>query len=199
MGVGLSMENKQQRAEGAVVAHPLFHEEGAGSIPSSALFLRFVEVDMRTAADLNRRWHSMLPRTDLGNLLCGNTSIAFAAEHDGLYFATAIYTQPIVASMCDGETIELRRLAICDDAPKNTASRMLAITRRLVKRRFDFVNRIISYLAIDRHNGTIYRAAGWKPVGEIVNARPQRFTGSNQRATGPLQTTSRKQRWEITV
>jgi hypothetical protein len=108
----------------------------------------------------------------------------------------AIYTQPIIASICDGHTIELRRLAICNEAPSNTASRMLAITRKMVQRRFPFLNKIVSYLAVDVHKGTIYKAAGWTPVGNIVDARPQRFYGSGQRATGPLQTTSRKQRWE---
>lgn len=154
---------------------------------------------MRLAQELNARWHSMLPRTDLGNLLCGNTSVAYGALFDNAWWAVAIWSQPIIRSMCDGKTIELRRLAIPDNAPKNTASRMLAVMRRLVKRKFPDMEKAISYLAVDVHKGTIYRAAGWKPVGEIVAARPQRFSGVNKntRATGPLQTKSRKQRWEI--
>ena len=188
-----------KRAGGAVVAHPLFHAEGGGSIPTSALQLRVVEETMRIAADLNRKWHSMLPRTDLGNLLCGNMSVAYVAQCEGRYYAVAIWSQPIIASLCDGHTIELRRLAICADAPKNTASRMLAICRRLLRRKFPHIHKAVSYLAVDVHKGTIYRAAGWAAVGDIVAARPQRFKGSNQRATGPLQTTSRKQRWEIGI
>jgi hypothetical protein len=159
--------------------------------------LNLFEVGMRLAAELNRTWHSMLPRTDLGNLLCGNMSVAYAAEHEGRYYGVAIWSQPIVHALCDGHTIELRRLAICRDAPRNTASRMLGVMRRLVPKKYPHITRGISYLAIDVHNGTIYRASGWSPVGKIVSARPQRLTGSQQRATGPLQTTSRKQRWEI--
>jgi hypothetical protein len=161
--------------------------------------LRIEEIAMRTAQDLNRQWHSMLPRTDLGNLLCGNTSVAYGASYEGRWFAVAIWSQPIVRVMCDGKTIELRRLAICQDAPKNTASRMLKIMRLLVARKWPHVRRLISYLAVDVHAGTIYRASGWKPVGAIVDARPQRLSGSKQRATGPLQTTSRKQRWEYLI
>jgi len=152
---------------------------------------------MREAQDLNRRWHSLLPRTDLGNLLCGNMSVAYGALYDGKMYAVAILSQPIVHAMCDGKTIELRRLAICYEAPKNTASRMMAIVRRLVKKKMPHLQKIISYLAIDVHEGTIYKAAGWKPVGDITAARPQRKRGDKGRATGPLQTTSRKQRWEI--
>ncbi len=106
------------RAGSAVAAHQLFQAEGGGSIPTSALSLRIEEIEMRLAKDLNERWHSMLPRTDLGNLLCGNTSAAYAAEFDGYYFAVAIFSQPIIRAIAkDGKTIELRRLAICADAP----------------------------------------------------------------------------------
>lgn len=185
-----------RRADDVSIAYPLFQGESGGAMPTSALQLFIDEIDMRRARELNRQWHSMLPRTDLGNLLCGNTSVAYAAEFSNRYFAVAIWSQPIIASMCDGATIELRRLAICGDAPRNTASRMLGVMWRLIVRKFPATKRLISYLAVDQHIGTIYKAAGWKPVGKIVAARPQRMTGSRQRATGPLQTTSRKQRWE---
>lgn len=191
----------KKRAGGAVAAHPLFQAGEGGSTPTSALQFTLVEVGMREARELNMKWHSMLPRTDLGNLLCGNTSVAYAAEFEENYYAVAIWTQPIIRAMCDGQTIELRRLAISDEAPPNTASRMLGVMRRLVPRKFPQIRRMISYLAVDVHAGTIYRASGWKPVGEIVAARPQRFSNVNRatRATGPLQTTSRKQRWEMEV
>lgn len=176
---------------------PLF-EEHTTDIPASAKQLTVTEIGMRLARDLNTQWHSMLPRTDLGNLLCGNTSVAYGAEFGGRWFAVAIWSQPIIRSMCDGKTIELRRLAICGDAPKYTASRMLRVMRKLVKAKFPSMEKTISYLAVDVHAGTIYKASGWVPVGEITAARPQRFSGVNSRtrATAPLQTTSRKQRWE---
>lgn len=187
------------RAGGAVVAYPLFQEGDGGSIPTSAFQLRIDEINMRRACELNRLWHSMLPRTDLGNMLCGNTSVAYAAEFENRFFAVAIWSQPIIAALCDGHTIELRRLAICGDAPKNTASRMLAIMKRLVPKKYPRMRKAISYLAIDVHAGTIYKAAGWTPVGKVCAARPQRTADSKQRKTGPLQTTSRKQRWEINL
>lgn len=193
--------DKPKRAGGAVAAYPLFQEGEGGSTPTSALQFQIVEVNMRLARELNAKWHSMLPRTDLGNLLCGTTSVAYAAEFDGRYYAVAIWTQPIIASLCDGRTIELRRLAISADTPKNTASRMLAVMRKLVPRKFPQITKAVSYLAVDVHAGTIYKAAGWTPVGDIVAARPQRYSNINKntRATGPLQTTSRKQRWEMKI
>lgn len=186
------------RGDNVSVAYPLFQEDRGGSTPTSPLDFHITEIGMRRAQELNRAWHSVLPRTDLGNLLCGITSVAYAAEFDGVYWAVAIWSQPIVRALCDGKTIELRRLAINDDAPKNTASRMLAIMRRLVKAKWPHLQRAVSYQAIDIHKGTIYKAAGWQPVGKIVAARPQRFSNVNKntRATAPLQTTSCKRRWE---
>lgn len=191
--------NQNNRADGVVVAHPLFHAGGGGSTPTSALDLRLHEIDMRTAQELNRTWHSLLPRTDLGNLLCGNMSVAYGAMFDECWYAVAIWSQPIIRSLCDGTTIELRRMAICTKAPKNTASRMLSVMRRLVVAKYPYLRRAVSYQAIDVHEGTMYKAAGWHPVGEVCAARPQRFSGQGNRATGPLQTESRKRRWEISL
>lgn len=187
-----------KRAGDVVAAYPLFQEESGGAIPTSALDLRFEEIGARLACDLNRKWHSMLPRTDLGNILCGTTTVCYGAFYAGQWFAVALWSQPIIRSLCDGETIELRRLAIGQAAPKNTASRMLAYMTRSIPKKFPQLKRAVSYLAVDVHAGTIYRAAGWSPVGDIVAARHQRFTGVNRntRATAPLQTNSRKQRWE---
>ncbi len=185
------------RAGSAIGNMPLFHGGDGGSIPTSALQLLSQEISMRTAADLNRRWHSVLPRTDLGNLLCGNMSAAYAMSHGDAWYAVAIYSQPIIASLCDGETVELRRLAICGDAPKNTATRFMSVSRKQLSKKYPFLKRIVSYQAVDEHSGTIYKAGGWSAVGVVAAARPQRYTGSRQRATGPLQTQSRKRRWEI--
>lgn len=186
----------------AETAMPLFVNDETAVRPLSARDLYVVEIGMELALEFNARWHSMLPRNNkrlLGAMLCGNMSVAYAAEYRGMFYAVAIWSQPIIASLCDGHTIELRRMAVCGEAPKYTASRMLSVMRRLVPRKYPSLFKAISYLAVDVHVGTMYRADGWTPVGEIVDARPQRFSGSNQRATGPLQTKSRKQRWEVSL
>ena len=177
---------------------PLF-EKPTIALPTAAKQLQVEEISMREACRLNKLWHSLLPRTDLGNMLCGNMSVAYSAEFDERYYAVAIWSQPIVYANCDGHTIELRRLAICDDAPPNTATRFMAVMRRLINKKMPSMERAISYLAVDVHRGTIYRGGGWCPVGTIVEARPQRLRGNKQRATGPLQTKSRKQRWELSL
>lgn len=192
------------RADDVVAAFPLFQAESGGSIPTSALDLRIEAINMRLALELNQRWHSVLPRNNpqlLGHFLGSRTSVAYAASFDGNWFAVAIWTHPQNRAHDDGTTLELARLAICDAAPKNTATRMLRVMRMMIQRKWPHLKRLISYQAVDVHRGTIYKAAGWRPVGDIADARPQRFSGVNQqtRATGPLQTKSRKQRWELMV
>ena len=168
--------------------------------PLSPKDFTICEVDMRTGCYLNGTWHSMLPRWSgafIGAMLAGRTSVPYAAIHNGKPYAVAIWSQPAIRQQCNGTTIELRRLACGPECPKNTASRMLSVMLKLVKYKWPFLVRAISYRAIDAHKGTIYKASGWRPVGTICNARPQRMRGSKQRATAPLQTDSRKQRWEI--
>lgn len=193
-----------KRADDVVAAYPLFQEERGGSIPTSALELVVEEINMRLALELNHKWHSMLPRysnQSLGHFLGSKTPVAYAAFYDGNYFAVAIWCHPHNQAHDDGYTLELARLAIGRSAPKNTASRMLRVMRILVQRKWPHLHRLTSYQAIDIHKGTIYRAAGWVPVGDVADARPQRFSNVNKntRATAPLQTSSRKQRWELMI
>jgi hypothetical protein len=53
-------------------------------------------------------------------------------------------------------------MAIAQDAPKNTASRMLSIMAKVIKLRFNDVWKLISYQDTDVHTGTIYKASGWE-------------------------------------
>lgn len=196
------MEAIPKRADGAAVAFPLFQAGDGGASPTSALQFKIETISMKRALELNLQWHSVLPKYSkqtLGHFLGSKTCVAYAAEFEGVYFAVAIWTHPHNRAHDDGFTLELARMAIGPDAPKNTASRMLGIMRRLVKKRWPHLTRLTSYQAIDHHKGTIYAAAGWKKVGEIAEHRPQRFSNVNRktRATAPPQTKSRKQRWEL--
>lgn len=147
-----------RRAEGVRVAYPLFQAGGGGSTPTSALQLRFDPLDLRTAKQLVRLWHSRLPR--FGGQVPGG--FGYGAEFDGLFYAVAVWSLPVARLLPnDGSCLELRRLAVGPDAPKNTASRMLGWMVRDIARRRPGVNRLVSYQDTEVHTGGIYRAAGW--------------------------------------
>lgn len=177
----------ESRADGVRVAYPLFQAEGSGAIPTSALCLFFRVVDMKTAKALNRLWHSRLPK--FRRPAC---RIAYAAECDDVFYATAIWTNPLARMLPQLEWLELNRMAIAPDAPKNTASRMLAWMARDVRKRFPDVTRLISYQEVEHHTGCIYRAAGW--VATELSEGGDWNTASKPREkaerAGP------KQRWE---
>lgn len=144
------------RAGSARVAQPLFQEAGGGSTPTSALDLWFLKIDFDRAKELNRLWHSRFPETG-----GGGSRVCYAAECNGIYYATAIWTNPSAAKLPQREWIMLKRWAIADDAPANTASRMDSWMFRDIRKRFPEVTTAVSYSDPDKHDGGIYRACNW--------------------------------------
>jgi len=138
-------------------------------------------------------WHSRLPIVKEGNILRNRRSVCFAAEYDGLFYATALWSDPVAANRFDeGATmLELRRLAIADDAPKNTATRMIKIMVMLIRRKFPDVTRLVSYQDTEVHAGTIYKAAGW--TQETVSTLNEWDKGSRKRSAA--QSSAPKIRW----
>lgn len=175
------------RVDSIRVVHPLFQAEEGGSTPTSTLQLYFHAVDIKTAAVLNRAWHSRLPK--FARPTC---RIAYAAEFDNRYFAVAIWTNPLARMLPQQTWIELNRMAVAPDAPKNTASRMLAWMARDMRKRFPVAANLISYQDIETRAGTIYRAAGWTPTHRSDGGE----WDSASKARNPVVAGGAKQRWE---
>ena len=179
------------RAEGDRVAHPLFHAEGGGSTPTSALDLFFRACDDATLKGLNRAWHSTLP--ELGN---SYGRVCYAAECGGLFYAVAMWSNPVARKLPQTTWLELRRFAIHNSRPKNTASRMLGWMARDIRKRFPKVVRLISYQDLGAHSGTIYRAAGWKQAENYRHNGGKLGWRSRYRSGATGQKTSPRMRWE---
>jgi hypothetical protein len=96
--------------------------------------------------------------------------------------------------MKDGDKLlELRRMAIAPDAPKNTASRMLGIMRRKIQAKFPEIIRLVSYQDTEVHTGTIYKASGWRVAN--IQERAEDWTNTTRNRAKP-QSTAPKVRWE---
>lgn len=187
------------------VVCPLFQTGEGGSIPTSTLQLNVIEISVERARSLNAYWHSVLPRTYLANITGNRMVVCYGAEFDGRIFAVAIWTSAIAANrLTDGERcLELRRFAIAPDAPRNSASRLLSVMCRKIKQKWPDLLRAISYQAVEEHKGTIYKAAGWKPVAfsesSAWHTNGIRFRDGkyySQAARAEPQTLSQKVRWE---
>lgn len=180
------------RTESIRVMHPLFREGEGGSTPTSVLQLRVDRVPFEVARDLNALWHSRLPRIgDPPRLM--RAALCYAAHHGGVIFAVAIWSHPVALSLPQREWLELRRLAVAPDAPRNTASRVLAVMARLIRRERPGVVRLISYQDTEVHRGTIYRAAGWTAAAEVT---PFARWDKPGRPRPPEQSRAPKRRWE---
>jgi hypothetical protein len=118
--------------------------------------LEFCECNREHAIALNKIWHSRLPHAQKSPW-----QFAFKAHYNGLTYAVALWNNPC-SRMLPKNWIELRRLAISADAPKNTASRFLASMTRYFKQHHPEKERLISYQDTAVHEGTIYKASGWE-------------------------------------
>lgn len=133
---------------------PLIHGAQVGA-PLRARDLELAVVSPDTARRFVAAWHSRLPKTQ-----AGPWKLAFAAHHEFTCFGAALWHNPSSRGL-PNDWLELRRLAVPDDAPPHTASWMLGAMARWVWRNMPDVDRLFSYQDVAVHRGTIYRAAGW--------------------------------------
>lgn len=180
--------------ESVAVAPSLFQKSSGGSTPTSPLQLEIEAIKPQLACELNEKWHSRLPKIHWSNVVRNTHYICYGAKYDGRWYAVGIWSSPIAQNrFSEGkQMLELRRLAICRDAPKNTASRMIKIMIALIKKRFPEIKRLISYQDTEVHTGTIYKASNWKIGGESSGI--SWTTKSRQR--NKEQTLAKKIRWE---
>lgn len=174
---------------------PLFRSGCGGSIPTSALQLSIRKCDVHRAIELNEKWHSRLPKVDWSNIVRCSCHVCFVAEFDDIAYASAIWSSPVARLLNGLDWLELRRLAIAPDAPKNTATRMLRIMRIVISKDLPHITNLISYQDTEVHSGTIYKAAGWKETTRKIVGK----TGWNSRKRNQMQTTADKIRWDMSV
>lgn len=181
---------------------PLFWQAGDGELPQSPKQLEIVEMDRYRARDLNALWHSRLPKYATG--FCLNSTVSFGALFRNVYYAIAIWTNPVARNLPQHEWLELRRFAIAPDAPKYTASRMLSIMRKRIRAKLSHVTTLISYQDVETHQGTIYKASGWKAAhvhngGSWNRPNLRNATGTPRTRPDSNQATGKKIRWQITT
>ena len=181
------------RGDSIRVVHPLFPTEGGGSIPTSPLQFHIGKIERKVFAKLNHAWHSRLP--NVGNCTIG---ICYGAEFQGIFYAVAWWSHPVNAQLTDGKTFELRRMAVCHDAPKNTPSRFLSVMVRMLRKERPELCKLLSYQDTEVHTGTIYRASGW--TAKALSKGHSWTWGdkaTNGRVRNPEQSIADKIRWEL--
>lgn len=181
--------------DSARVAYPLFHSGDGGSSPTSTLHPKeftFEPCPRQFAADMNRIWHSRAPIVDWENMNYG-----FQAQHEGVAYCVALWGTPI-ARMLPNHWLELRRMAASPEWPKNASSRFLAWMVRYLRTNRPDAEHLISYQDTSVHEGTIYKATGWK-IERITKPGDTWEKPSRQRPerNGEAVTAAFKIRWGI--
>ncbi len=107
-----------------------------------------------------------------------NSKLHFGAFLDGrlhgvMSYGTSINKKGTINLVKDtgwNEFIELNRMAFDDYLPRNSESRVIAISLKLIKKNAPHVKWVISFAdATQCGDGTIYRASGFKLVGISKN------------------------------
>jgi hypothetical protein len=165
--------------------------------PDSPIQLEIMECKAQFACKLNAIWHSRFPKIDWSNIVRNKDYVCFIAAHDAVVYAVAIWSSPIASNrMKQGSiALELRRLAIAPDAPKCTASRMLSVMRKKIKKDMPHIKLLISYQDTDVHSGTIYKASGWV----ASSTSKEGMDWGKTRVRNNAQSTAPKVRWELKV
>ena len=164
--------------------------------PASPKEFSIREIGAVNACKLNAMWHSRFPIIDWSNVVRNRYYICYILEAHGVAYGVAIWSSPIAANrMKDGQSLlELRRLALSPECPKNTATWMLARMQEDIQTRFPDVIRLISYQDTEVHHGTIYKAANWQMVSVSPGGEWVRTDGDPR---AKAQSAASKARWEM--
>jgi len=167
---------------------------GNEEILKSPLQFEIKIISPQLACELNKKWHSRLPEIHWSNIVRNTHYVCFGAYFSEKWFAVAIWSSPVAGNRLKDarHTLELRRFAICKDAPKNTASRMMAVMIKVIRRKFPDIKKLISYQDTEVHRGTIYKASNWT-IGSYVK---NKSWSTGKRKRNKEQSTADKIRWE---
>ena len=162
--------------------------------PTSPMQLNFKVIRAQTACLLNSKWHSRLPIIDWSNVVRNTHYVCYAAEYQNEFYASAIWSSPVAQNRFKHgrQILELRRMAISPEAPRNTATRMLSFMRKHIKQTMPDIALLVSYQDTEVHLGTIYKADNWTAVS--VTEGTSWTTEARKRNTD--QSLADKVRWE---
>ena len=178
-------------------SEPLFFDMQSFNMPKSCKELNLSVITVKRACELNKLWHSRLPIIDWSNVVRNTHYVNYVMIKDGIFFAVAIWSSPVAGNrMTAGDKcLELRRLAISPDAPKYTATRMISLMVKDIKKRFPDIMKLVSYQDTEVHTGTIYKASNWYAEKEVQGIS---WT-TNTRKRNKEQTIAKKIRWSLTI
>lgn len=99
-------------------------------------------------------------------------SYCFKVEHNNTLVGAVLYGMMSTTAwkkfgVNESDVLELRRLVLVDDAPKNSESRVISKTLKWIKKNARYVHIVVSYAdPTYGHTGVVYRASNFEYVGK---------------------------------
>ncbi len=152
-------------ADSVVVTRSLFQVTNGSPILTSAHQLRLEIVSKNLAARCYKKWHYLGNEGFMGTHNFGvyfNSELVGCITYGGMSAPDmkGLYTRDSQAGFW-----EIKRLALSPICPKNSESRTIAISMKLL-RKFEDVKAVITYADTKvGHTGIIYRASGFEYRG----------------------------------
>jgi len=149
--------------------------------PPSARSLEVRPVPYRIARAFVERYH-YLAYAPPGARIC------MGAWYGDRLVGVMLFGRPVARLEDQKHTLELTRMVLLDECPRNSESRALGLATRWIRGHMPEVRRLIAYADPNRgHRGTVYLAAGWKIVGKTKGGKWSCPSRPNRRdaAAGP--------------
>lgn len=146
----------------------LFHSEDDGSIPIFSHY-RVYECKFKDIRHIFEQYHYK------SGHMGGGISHCLALVKDDIIVGGVVIGKPRhekkYSKNGQVKVVELRRMACLDECPKNIESYFLGKTHWWLKKNTD-IERVISYADQSvGHVGTIYKASGYKLIGETAKSK----------------------------
>jgi hypothetical protein len=143
-----------------MIQEPLFWNREF-EIPLSPKQCKIDIIKPQFASQLNTIWHSRLPEIHWSNIVRNRYYVCYGISYMGIWIGCAIWSSPVNQNFDIVTTLELRRMAISELCPKNTATYMISKMIKDIDKRLPLVSKLISYQDTEVHLGTIYKASNW--------------------------------------
>jgi|TARA_R100001460_G_scaffold315_1_gene1601 hypothetical protein len=159
--------------------------------------IKIEETRAQIACMLNEIWHSRLPKLHWSNVVRSKHYVCYVFKYKEAIIGVGIWSSPVASNRFkkSSSMLELRRMALSNVCPKNTASFTISKMIKEIKIKFEDITRLISYQDKDVHNGTIYKASNWFVASEV----PLLEWNTKTRKRNKLQSNSKKIRWEYQI
>lgn len=95
--------------------------------------------------------------------------LRLAVYYEGVCVGGMLWGRPAARAIDQRKVLELTRMYLEDFCPSNSESRVLGVAARIIRKRFPEVTTLLAYSdPAYGHEGTIYKAAGWRFSGATI-------------------------------